>query len=323
MEKESTGIRRSDRVTVSIPLEVAGTDASGEGFFDGAETLRISRHGASIVLNRKLAPDQELTLRNLENNREAEVSVIGQIGTAERGEVYGVAFAQEETNLWDIEFPPLAESDQAASRVVMACMACKGREVAYLNELETEVFQSSGVLQRSCSRCRQSTVWRESSGPEPVAESSAPAETARPGVVAGPTAAHGPQAVSVAEAMGSHVHEHEADDEPSEPRTQNDRKHVRSKLTITVCIRAFREGKDQWGSEDEVLETADVSRGGFGFETERRYRKGSHVEVAIPYKAGAANIFVPAKIANVRRQKSGKRRYGVAYIPTHKGWPGG
>jgi len=233
-----------------------------------------------------------------------------------------VAFAHEDTNLWDIEFPPLAESEQAASRVVMACMACKVREVAYLNELETEVFQASGVLQRPCVRCRQSTVWRESSGSEPVPEPSAPMAKARPGATAGSAAARGPQAVSVAEAMGSHGQEHEADDAPTEPRTQNDRKHLRSKLIITVCIRAFREGKDHWGSDEEVIETSDVSRGGFGFQSERRYRKGSHVEVAIPYKAGAANIFVPAKIANVRRQKDGRRRYGVAYIPAHKGWPG-
>lgn len=323
-------MRRTDRVTVAIPVEVTGTEAGGGGFFDRTETQRISRHGASLVLRRKLAPDQELTLRNLENQREAEVTVIGQIGTTEQGELYGVAFTSgsESENLWDIAFPLVAESDDAAFRIVMGCVACKTREVAYLNELEAEVFQASGVLRRNCARCRQSTVWRESAGPEP--EQVAHVETARPGATAsaGPasppraTTQAAPQAMALADAIGSVRDVHEADEAPAEPRTQNDRKHGRSRLKITVCIRTFHDAKDRWGAEEEVIETSDVSRGGFGFSSETRYRKGSHVEVAIPYRAGSANIFVAAKVANVRTLKDGRRRYGVAYIPAHKDWPG-
>src|SRR3970040_2602560 len=108
------GIRRRDRVTLAGAVEVLGTEAGGGDFFDVTETQRISRHGGELVVRRKLAPDQELTLRNLENHREAEIRVIGQIGTSERGEVYGVAFTHDDANLWDIEFPPLSESEDAA-----------------------------------------------------------------------------------------------------------------------------------------------------------------------------------------------------------------
>ena len=315
------GIRRSDRVTLAVPVEVLGTEAGGGDFFDVTETQRISRHGASLVVRRKLAPDQELTLRNLENHREAEIRVIGQIGTSERGEVYGVAFTSDSANLWDIEFPPLSESEDAALRIVMACVACKTREVAYLNELEAEVFHASGVLRRKCARCRQSTVWRESAG---VPQAPAAKQTVRASVTDADRTHAAMDAMPVAESIGSHAEVRDDDEPPAEPRTQNDRKHTRSKLKIVVCIRRFHDAKDHWGAEEEVLETADVSRGGFGFSSGVRYRKGSHVEVAIPYKAGAgaANIFVPAKIANVRTLKDGRRRYGVAYIPVHKGWPG-
>ncbi len=320
MEKEKLGIRRSDRVTLAVPVEVNGTEAGGGDFFDRCETLRISRHGASLVLRRKLAPDQELTLRNLQNHREAEIRVVGQIGSTEHGELYGVTFTRDNENLWDIEFPPLADSDDAACRIVLGCVACKTREVAYLNELEAEVFEASGALRRHCLRCRESTVWRASAGPEP--QPVAAVQTARPDVAGAPRLAASLQAMPVAEAIGAQADAHETDEPPPEPRTQNDRKHGRSKLTITVCIRRFRDAKDHWGADEEVVETSDVSRGGFGFSSETRYKKGSHLEVALPYKAGDANIFVPARIANARTLKAGRRRYGVAYIPAHKGWPG-
>lgn len=323
MEMESQGIRRSDRVTLAVPVEVLGTEAGGGDFFDIAETERISRYGASLVLRRKLAPDQELTLRNLENHRETEIRVIGQIGTTERGEIYGIAFTRDDANLWDIEFPSLSDSEDAAFRIVLGCVACKTREVAYLNEVEAEVFHASGVLRRKCSRCRESTVWREGAGMAP--EAPVTAQPVQPDAAVQERGHGSPasQAMPVAEAIGSHAQALDSEDEaPQLPRTQNDRKHGRSRLKITVCIRKFQDAKDHWGADEEIAATSDVSRGGFGFSSEIRYRKGSHVEVAMPYKAGAPNIFVPAKIANVRMLKDGKRRYGVAYIAVHKGWPG-
>lgn len=321
---EEPGIRRSDRVTVTVAVEVNGTDASGQDFFDAAETVVVSRHGAAILVTRKLVPEQELYLRNRENNREAEVRVIGQISSHERGGVYGVTFTDAKVNLWDIEFPPLAESEAAAARLVLECAACKAREVVYLNELEAEVFEAGGALKRRCPRCAESTLWRASSGPAP-AEPIAPTRPVPrgPAPAARPTAtAEAPEAMPVAESVGVPFQPQEAEEPEGPPRTQNDRKHVRSKLEIKICIRRYREGEDEWGTEEEILTTVDCSRGGFSFESRRKYKKGSHIEVAIPYRPGAANIFVPAKIANARGKKGGGYRYGAAYIRAHQGWPG-
>ena len=65
--------------------------------------------------------------------------------------------------------------------------------------------------------------------------------------------------------------------------------------------------------QEEIELTDDCSRGGFCFQSYTEFKMDDKVEVAIPYQAGGANIFVPARIANARKQKDGRFRYGVAY----------
>ena len=101
---------------------------------------------------------------------------------------------------------------------------------------------------------------------------------------------------------------------PAPPRTANERKHVRSKMHIQVCVRRSREDREEWGRTEEVCQTEDCSRGGFSFCSYSVFTVGVTVEVAIPFREGGANIFVPARIANVRKKGDGQCRYGVAYV---------
>lgn len=297
--------RRTDRVEVAVPIEVSGSDAAGQYFFDRTETLVISRHGATLVLQRKLMPEQDLRIRNLKNQREAEVHVIGFIAKHAKGDVYGAKFINPADNIWDIDFPSAEESKNAAYRLVMECMGCAARQVAYLDELETEVFRAGGALRRKCAKCRDSTLWKESSGPEPEPESE-PATPAAPGYVpAG-------EVLVAGHAWDDAVHGEDAP--PPRPRGVNDRKHVRSKMQIPVCVRRVRGGSEDWGTQEEVELTDDCSKGGFAFQCYGRFQVGDEVEAAVPYKPGGANIFVPARIANARKQKDGRYRYGVAYV---------
>ena len=64
---------------------------------------------------------------------------------------------------------------------------------------------------------------------------------------------------------------------------------------------------------DEVVTIDDVSHGGFGFRSIRRYQMGSCIKVALPYSRGMADVFVGAVITHRSDTGAGNLfRYGVA-----------
>ncbi len=190
--------RRSDRVSIAMPIEVIGADVKGQQFVQQTRTLAISRYGASVALDRKLAPKQELVIRRVGINKKAEVQVVGQIDGQSDEYVYGVMLLNPSVNLWDIEFPPLAESEKAVARALLECGCCQGREVTYLNEIEFKAFVANQGIARYCRACGASTTWKQ--------------------------ALH--EALSKPELPSS-----------SRPRTEDRRKEVRAKVNLTACIR--------------------------------------------------------------------------------------
>ncbi len=165
-------MRRSDRVWVELPIQILGSDATGRDFFEAGQTTVVSRNGAKIRVDRKLAPEQELTIKCLDTGREAVVRVAGQIESGPQGYTYGVSFVDPEANLWGIEFPPPVDSEDVVGRIVMECLACHTREVAYLDDFELEVLEANQSLSRHCKRCSDASVWKKSFGevaaePEP------------------------------------------------------------------------------------------------------------------------------------------------------------
>jgi hypothetical protein len=287
-------LRRSDRVSISIPVEIFGADFSGEHFVEQSRTVLVSRHGATVVMSRKLGPDLELILRRPGTRKEALVRVVGQIGGQHDGYIYGLALMDQNVNLWNIYFPALTEGQTAVGRCLLECGRCKNREIVYMDEVEAEVFEANLCLQRSCSQCGHSSIWKPVPGelvdePPPPPESSAgeqtgaaPGESSAPGVEAAPA-------------------------EPPPPVVSR-RKNLRIKSNMPACIR-------QPGFDEEVVTCEDVSRGGLCFKSGKRYFLGSRIEVAIPYAAGAANIFVPARIVYTQElTKEGAYKYGVSYL---------
>jgi hypothetical protein len=93
---------------------------------------------------------------------------------------------------------------------------------------------------------------------------------------------------------------------PAAPK--NRRRFTRTNLRKTGCVR-------QPGSDPDVVNVLDMSRGGIRFESKRVYRKFSWVEIAVPYiGGGAAEVFVPGRIARVLENREGKHQYGVEYV---------
>lgn len=272
-------VRRSDRVHLTFPLRVISADLDGHHFDEKGRTLVIGRHGAAILLSRKLFTDQELIVHCIGNNKEAEARVIGLIGGQDQAYIYGIVLLNPTADLWGVEFPPLTGTETAAARTLLKCNGCQSREVVYFNEIEVEVFDVNRSLQRFCKSCGASTLWRQESQ-EVSGDLLAPRDE--------PAAKQNPATKL--------------------PRTQEDRTELRVQIKMTACIR-------QPGFPEELVQSENASRGGFCFTSRKSYLKESRVEVAVPYSRGGGNIFVVGKIAYVQPLTSEDGfRHGVAYL---------
>ena len=280
---ETQSIRRSDRVSLELSLQLSGTDCSGEGYIEEGRTLLLSRHGAKIALNRKLVPDQEMTLRCLATGRAADARVVGQYGRGPEGYFYGIEFLDKNENPWNIEFPSISEAHKGVARVLLECVSCNTRALTYLSEVEAEIFEANHCLSRHCKRCREMGLWTE---PVVVMVSDPPVIRASPDL-------NSPSAL--AELL----------------RSQNERKEARVSLRMTACVRT-----PQFG--EEIVYTEDVSRGGFRFKSPKHYPKGPIIEIAVPYVRKAGSVFVLAQIEWDRPLPSeGVTLYGAWYVQVH------
>lgn len=276
--------RRSDRVHLVFPIQVAGTDAEGRDFTEKGRTSVIGRHGAAIVLRRKLATDQGLMIRCFGNNKEAEVRVVGLIGGQESEYVYGIVLLSPVVNLWDVEFPGLTGSEKTLARILLRCGACQGREVVHLNEIELEVFNANRSIHRFCKPCSSLTFWKQESQEAPGGSPRHLDE-------------HTPEQESSA-AQARRAHE-----KPTEPRIQT---------KLSGCIR-------QPGFSDEIVLCENLSRGGCCFRSRKRYLEGSRIEIAVPCSRESGNIFVPARIVYAKALTSGDLfRHGAEHVRAYE-----
>ncbi len=280
----SEGVRRSSRIPKEIAILLVGSDMEGKVFSERAKTVLLSRHGAGIVSKNVLSAEQELILRRLDTNKEAEVRVVGQLGAHGESHTYGVAFLNPEVDLWEIQFPPMTESERKESRVLLQFV-------------------------RFCESCGTSTFWKRPS--EEIDRAPAPPEfepleagqSWEPGVTDAPTPASTPappEPVPESELVP------ELEPKPA-ARAENKRKHVRAKANFKACIRSFMFGED-------IVTCEDVSRGGLCFKSRKQYLVLSEIEVAVPYSPGAHAIFVSGQIVRVEELKQERRfRCGVRY----------
>lgn len=287
---EKAGRRRGDRIEIETPVEVSGADCLGFEFFDRTHAQVISRHGGKISLERKLVPQQEVTIRCLANGREAAACVVGQVEKCSGPYCYGFKFLDEKDHIWDVEFPPQSESEAAIGRVALECIGCKSREVIYLGDFELEVLEANGDLSRPCKRCGDVSLWRKPTGEMPGPEVAAtPHPTPAPPISTPPlpTPSLPP---------------------PVPAQVQERRREPRRPMRVTACVRTVSQGED-------LVKTRNVSRGGLCFSSPWQYAEGEAIEVAVPYSPGGGNIFLPAKIVWIQfLPAEATRIYGVCYV---------
>lgn len=278
---ETQSRRRSDRVTLTLLLEVSGNDAHGRTFKEPARTLLISRSGGMIVMGSELRQDQTVHVKRAapqESHRESSVRVVGQFGRERDGYLYGVEIMDGDKDLWGIEFPALADSEEAVARMLMECSYCRSREVVYLNELELRGFEVNRGIARHCKTCGVPSIWNQ-----------APHEDEKK--------------------LASRAARRKAADggQPPDTGEQRERQRVRLKTRLTACIR-------QPGTDDELAVCEDISPIGMCFRSKRKYDADTTIDVAVPYAPDAANIFLPARVIYAEEMpKAGLFRHGTEY----------
>ncbi len=284
---EPAAVRRSDRVSLTLWLEVSGTDSHGQDFNEMARTLLINRNGAILVFDRDLAPEQQIHARRKapgESHRQGPVRVVGQFGRQKDGYIYGIEILDAQVDLWGVEFPPIAQSGEAIARMLLECTYCGRREVAYLNEMELRGFETNRGIARHCKACGVPSIWTQ-----------APHEDEKK---LGPRAARKGRASEA---------QHPAAPEGPHPERQK----LRQKTRLTACIR-------QEGTDDELAVCEDISPVGLCFRSKRRYDADAAILVAVPYAPDAANIFLPARIIYSEQiPKAGLFRHGTEYGNVH------
>lgn len=286
----SDGLRRSCRVSKEIPILLVGSDIEGKVFSEQTKTVLLSRFGAGIISGYKLAAEQELILRRLDTNQETEVRLVGQLGSHAGSYTYGVSFLGPLADFWGIEFPAASESEIQQRRLLLQCSSCTSREIVEQSDLEADVYRVNEGIVRFCKKCGSSTVWKGVAGASAT-------ELAEAELASSPQPADPPASAPLQAAPAP----------PQQASPENRRKHIRTKVNFQACVRSFAFG-------DDVVACEDMSRGGLGFKSRKRYMENANVEIAAPYSLGAPCIFVTARIVYVLElQQERLFRCGVAY----------
>ncbi len=257
------GGRQSDRIRYAYRLRITGKDSSGIPFDEAGRTEVITRDGGLVVTTLSLVTGT--VIRMSRGLKSVEARIVGQCGLRGDEYLYGVQFTNPLTEpFWDVNFPA-TKSEDAVGKMVLQCSQCARQDLFHLSEIEMMVYETMKVVPRKCGQCKLETLWLE---PEILGEG---------GLVSG-NAAYG-------------IHRELI---PRRSRTVNDRKHARIQMkNIKACLH-----RD--GFADDVVTVTDISRGGIGFMSLVDYLPGTRLDVAVPYTAGAGNVFTPAKIVRVR-----------------------
>jgi len=98
--------RRSQRVLMSIPVQVSGQMGVGLPFEEETQTKAISAHGALILISTQVYRGQRLTLSNVQTKAALECVVAHLARCQGEHPEMGVEFVLPNPMFWHVAFPP-------------------------------------------------------------------------------------------------------------------------------------------------------------------------------------------------------------------------
>jgi hypothetical protein len=107
-ENESPqNMRRSSRISVTIPLEVRSQNPNGGEARVAATTKYVNRHGALLLTEHMFPTDSEVTLYIPHLERQAQCRVVWVSEQRDKSGLYclGIELKDAE-NFWGVQFPP-------------------------------------------------------------------------------------------------------------------------------------------------------------------------------------------------------------------------
>jgi hypothetical protein len=271
-----------------VPLRVSWLEGMVRVECHG-HTTSVNRHGARVQVSRPLPDGATVRMVNTVSNREADFQVVGLVAplTGE-GALYGLAGPMANRS-W--------QQDPEDEEVTWAGEEFWG--IHFPPSDPEEAAETVATIEcRSChSLAEASLTLVEADVLETAGMLSLPCEVCNrltPWCYAKKTSV-APVATDVPPEMGAE-------------QMIKSRRHNRVSLKLPVLIRRYSGGV-------EITHTDDVSKGGFGFTSEKDYYVGEGLMVACPYSGTDSNIEVQAQI--VRRQPvpdaENTHRYGVKY----------
>jgi len=256
------GMRRSSRIPREIAILLVGSDMEGKMFSEQTKTVLLSRHGAGIVSQYALSAEQELILRRLDTDKEAEVRVVGNLGAHGKSYTYGVAFVNRRRTSGH-QVSSMTESEREASRVLLQCSSCKARETVEQSDLESDVYIVNEGIVRTCKSCGSSTYWRravdDASG-EPVPVEIAP-----------------PEVRKQRNLLKCSRPRHRRQSPQYSPRAHRKQTQARAHQS------EFQSMHPKLCFGDDIVTCEDICRGGLRFKSRKEYVPEAEIEVAVPY----------------------------------------
>jgi hypothetical protein len=99
-------IRRSQRVLLTLPVEVRTQEHDANVFTEKSQTLVVNVHGALLKLMMNVQPGQTLVLKNRDSGEEQECRVVHVDRRQEDTSEVGILFAHPAPRFWGVDFPP-------------------------------------------------------------------------------------------------------------------------------------------------------------------------------------------------------------------------
>lgn len=135
--------RRTERLSVKVPISVAGEDSSGQPFEEQTTARDISRLGGRILLKSIPREGDKLVIANLATGVKGTFRTTGSYPVGTEGlREWGVQQVDSEANIWDVLFEDAAEPglDSGAS-ALLVCTTCGQRVFARLRRSEYRMLE--------------------------------------------------------------------------------------------------------------------------------------------------------------------------------------